>query len=183
MDSGIGPCVDVFGHGSSHNPGSPHLVRQGLPTVGSIAGDGAWAQRTPCSHAHEVDQMSRDIMFGSYIRQHVPSYTQRPVMNDVRGFGYVPGASHNLNGASGYPYHGNHAVMGQVAPWDNTRRKESDSISISELPQPSKFRSWKLEVKRAVAAASTCPHEAFAWVSETARSTPTLSPITRSPHL
>eukprot|EP00971_Amphidinium_carterae_P264803 5252805-Amphidinium_carterae.1 len=26
-------------------------------------------------------------MSGSYIRQHVPSYTQRPVMNDVRGFG------------------------------------------------------------------------------------------------
>eukprot|EP00971_Amphidinium_carterae_P166332 3296639-Amphidinium_carterae.1 len=80
-----------------------------------VADVGAWNQRSQCPcHSHEIDPISRDILSGSYIRQHVPSYTQRPVdggCGSVRVGGF----------------------------------RESDTISISELPQPSKFRSWKLE--------------------------------------
>eukprot|EP00971_Amphidinium_carterae_P089135 1764043-Amphidinium_carterae.1 len=164
MDSGIGLCVY---RDSAHCHGSPHFGREGSVVAERVASAGAWTQRTPnASHDHGIDQISFDVMSGSYIRQHVPSYTQRPVMNDLHGFGcgsnhvvvcqpsvlahshghgdnmyhglssghvsgmsgfghgLIPGASPTLNGAHGYPYHGNHAVMGQSVPWDNARRRE-----------------------------------------------------------
>eukprot|EP00971_Amphidinium_carterae_P056207 1109057-Amphidinium_carterae.1 len=155
---GMDSCSGLCGKGMYRDPvygyGSPHFGRQELVVTDRVAaGVGAGTHRTlDALHDHGIDPISLNVMSGSYCRQHVPSYTHRPVMNDVRGFGCgsghvgvcqpsvlasgmngfghgsIPGASHNLNSACGYPCHGNHAIMGQYAPWDNTRRKESDSI-------------------------------------------------------
>ena len=66
-----------------------------------------------------------------------------------------------------HPFGGQNAFLGFPAecPYQE-RRKEADCVELGPLPTAARFRAWKLEVKRSVAAASTRPQEAFAWVSE-----------------
>eukprot|EP00971_Amphidinium_carterae_P324995 6455056-Amphidinium_carterae.1 len=186
-DSGIGQCVNGMSRDMPHCHGSPRFGRQGSVVTKGVAGAGAWTQMSlGASHEHEVDQISLEAISGPYIRQHVPVVCLLILMvvvihrnhahgipfehvSGISGVGHGPihGASLDLTFAHDSPYHGNHSAMTYPASWENARRRESDSVSISDLPHPCMFRSWKLEVKRTVVAASMCPHEAFAWVSET----------------
>eukprot|EP00971_Amphidinium_carterae_P153037 3033800-Amphidinium_carterae.1 len=69
--------------------GSPHFGRQESVVADRfVAGAGAGSLRPiDALHDHGIDPVSLNLMSGSYCRQHVPSYTHRPVMNDFRGFG------------------------------------------------------------------------------------------------
>eukprot|EP00971_Amphidinium_carterae_P342388 6481670-Amphidinium_carterae.1 len=164
----------------------------------------AW-QRSPDMY---VDDLSHRAMSGAYVRNHIPSYTQRPLLDTMHtayrhhvpldshaqhgggcaydrgvidthrsccganhadygmavGFAGVPGACSNLGHVGAHSFMPMHMSSHD---YDSVKRREADHITVSDLPNPAKFRSWKLELKRNVAAASRSPNDAFMWVSET----------------
>eukprot|EP00972_Heterocapsa_arctica_P040665 5993480-Heterocapsa_arctica.AAC.1 len=49
-------------------------------------------------------------------------------------------------------------------PNNNQRTKASDKISLPELPMPKYFLTWRQQIRKAIAAASSRPQEAWQWI-------------------
>eukprot|EP00971_Amphidinium_carterae_P136180 2698483-Amphidinium_carterae.7 len=80
--------------------------------------------------------------------------------------GHGNGYMHTSNSFVGMPPHSYHMGYPPMYGVEQPRRRESDNVHLPELPTPARFRSWRLEVKRNLAAASVNPQAAFEWVTQ-----------------